>query len=270
MSRHPELSLALAILLSAPLAVGCDEEVTAPDAGTPVSSPDAGPVTALDGGSATGDEDGGVGPSDGGPPDGGPIDAGTDAGPPDPCEGIDACVTGDGCCPSTCAGTEDLDCVDCRGAWPEAWAAAEDATLAAINEQRAADRVCRGEDAPSVTAVVMDPQLRESARCHALDMALNDYTSHTGLDDSSFVDRARTAGYADRLVNENLAWGQRTAEGAVGAWMGSETGHCEAVMNAGAEEMGIGHVTDPDGSYENVRETGNWPYIWVMVSGRDR
>ncbi|MEM9691415.1 MAG: CAP domain-containing protein [Myxococcota bacterium] len=234
--------------------------------GDPAHSADAGDnqnggsTTTAPGGNAAGSEGAGDGSRDGGGPS-----AMT-------CDDVTACVGGDGCCPSGCDYQNDLDCVDCTNfaAWPAEWNQAEADVLAAINVERASPSVCRGDDMPSVEPVTMDEALQVSARCHALDMALQNYAAHRSLDGRSFGDRARDAGFSGPLDNENIAFGQQSPQEAVTSWMGSSTGHCEAIMNPSPRSMGIGYVDDPEGSYENVRETDNWPFLWVMVSGTAR
>lgn len=53
-----------------------------------------------------------------------------------------------------------------------------------------------------------DDRLQAAARAHAVDMAQNDFFSHTGSDGSSVADRTTMAGYLWTTVGENIAAGQ--------------------------------------------------------------
>jgi uncharacterized protein YkwD len=64
--------------------------------------------------------------------------------------------------------------------------------------------------------------------------------------------------YFGVFVGENLAWGQETPREVVRWWLDSPT-HCRTLMDADANEVGIGVQVDPE------TERG---YVWVMVFGR--
>ena len=53
----------------------------------------------------------------------------------------------------------------------------------------------------------MDSAARIAARCHSVDMAENDFFSHTGSDGSNFSQRMRDAGYTGSPRAENIAAG---------------------------------------------------------------
>lgn len=99
--------------------------------------------------------------------------------------------------------------------------------------------------------VTEDRRLTQSAQSHAQDMQMNGFFSHTGSNGSSFSDRARAAGYTCAR-NENIANGQRTAEGVVTAWMNSP-GHRRNLLATNVTEFGIG------------RTENNW--VLVMGAG---
>jgi uncharacterized protein YkwD len=63
---------------------------------------------------------------------------------------------------------------------------------------------------------------------------------HRGPGGSTFVARARAAGYA-QPASENIAWGYRTADEVVGAWMASP-GHRANMLNCRARSIGTGVV----------------------------
>ena len=68
---------------------------------------------------------------------------------------------------------------------------------------------------------------------------------HRGPGGSTFVTRARSAGYA-LPAGENIAWGYETADEVVGAWMASPR-HRANMLNCGARSIGTGVVYALDG-----------------------
>jgi len=94
-------------------------------------------------------------------------------------------------------------------------------------------------------------QLTQAAQDHSKDMDENNYFSHTGRDGSTHLDRARRAGYGSSFVGENIANGQRTPSEVMQSWM-SSSGHCENIMKAEYNDIGVGYVNS----------------IWVMMLGR--
>jgi len=93
-------------------------------------------------------------------------------------------------------------------------------------------------------------RLSQASRAHAQDMANNGYFSHNGRNGSSFVDRARAAGYTCPAA-ENIAQGQTTEAVVMTTWMNS-SGHRRNIMLSNTADFGIGRA-------------GN---VWVMMFGR--
>ena len=124
--------------------------------------------------------------------------------------------------------------------------ALEDEVTALTNQERRAAGC--GE-------VTTDERLRAAARGHSQDMAENDYFSHTGLDGSSFVDRARAQGYPSP-AGENIAYGYATPADVMEGWMNSE-GHRNNILNCSHTTIGVGLAYDANGR----------PY-WTQVFGR--
>ena len=140
--------------------------------------------------------------------------------------------------------------IDCTGAasWPTDWAAFEDQVLALVNEHRASGASCGSVAMPAVPPLVVDAALRRAARCHCLDMATHNYFDHTSKDGRSPWDRIAAAGYTGFGNAENIAAGQSTPASVVGSWM-SSTGHCDNVMSAGSNEIGVGYAFAASASY---------------------
>ena len=103
-------------------------------------------------------------------------------------------------------------------------------------------------------AVRTEAKLTTAARAHSVDMAKRNYFSHTSLTGTSFVTRAKSAGYTSP-IGENIAWGYRTPDAVVSAWMNS-AGHRANILNCKAKAVGVGVGRKTDGT----------PY-WTQVFG---
>ena len=102
--------------------------------------------------------------------------------------------------------------------------------------------------------LVAHKQLVQAARGHSIDMAVNDYFSHTSLDGRSPWDRMADAGYTSfSSAGENIAAGQSTTTRVVNGWMGS-SGHRANILNCNFTETGIGyHYLQNDTGDTNYR-----------------
>jgi uncharacterized protein YkwD len=114
-------------------------------------------------------------------------------------------------------------------AWPE--------MLEAVNAARAEGAVCGATRMPPVGPVVWNDRLHEAAAQHVTDMERRAFFSHEGSDGSRVGDRARRAGYAWRMIGENIARYQDSVDEVMADWMESE-GHCRQVMDPRFVEMG--------------------------------
>jgi uncharacterized protein YkwD len=83
--------------------------------------------------------------------------------------------------------------------------------------------------------------LNNAAEKHSVDMALNDFFSHTGSDGSRVGARVSEEGYNWRAVGENIAAGQNTPQKVVDAWKGS-SGHRANMLNDMWQDMGIDYA----------------------------
>ncbi len=83
----------------------------------------------------------------------------------------------------------------------------------------------------------------KTAQLHTADMVSKAYFSHTGSDGSSVSQRVTRQGYEWRAVGENIAYGQRSVEQVVEAWMNSPS-HCRAIMDSEFTELGAARVED--------------------------
>jgi uncharacterized protein YkwD len=141
------------------------------------------------------------------------------------------------------------------------WEDAGQEILAGVNRARAQARTCGTQAFAPAPPVSWNRQLGLAALGHSSNMAEGHYFSHTEKNGSQPADRATGAGYAWRLVGENIASGNRTPQEAVQAWLDSP-GHCANIMNPGFTEMGAAYAINP-------RNDNRTPY-WTQVFARPR
>ncbi|BFU45806.1 CAP domain-containing protein [Krasilnikovia sp. MM14-A1004] len=92
----------------------------------------------------------------------------------------------------------------------------------------------------------VDSRLLLAARGHSAYQARTNKMSHIGSNGSSFVTRARAAGYAYPM-SENVAYGTRTASATMKAWMASP-GHRANIVDCRAKAMAVGVVYASNGT----------------------
>jgi uncharacterized protein YkwD len=122
--------------------------------------------------------------------------------------------------------------------------------LSRINQLRAAGASCgsRGSFAPAV-ALTWSGLLTQAADAHSLDMASNDFFSHTSADGRSMSDRVNATGYSWSGLGENIAAGYPTVNAVIDGWMASD-GHCANIMNRTFDQFGLACVNGaPSSAY---------------------
>jgi uncharacterized protein YkwD len=92
----------------------------------------------------------------------------------------------------------------------------------------------------------VDSDLIDASVRQSYYMALTRRFGHRGPGGSTFVGRAREAGYA-QPAGENIAWGYDTADEVIGAWMASPH-HRANMLNCEARSIGTGVVYALDGT----------------------
>jgi uncharacterized protein YkwD len=93
--------------------------------------------------------------------------------------------------------------------------------------------------------VAVDHQLVEASVQQSAYMVATGTFGHMGRGGSTFVARARAAGYASP-AGENIAWGYATATEVVDAWMASPV-HRANILNCEARSIGTGVRFDAAG-----------------------
>ncbi|WP_297657981.1 CAP domain-containing protein [Hydrogenophaga sp.] len=120
--------------------------------------------------------------------------------------------------------------------------------LQQINAARATARSCGGTLMPVAAPLAWDDRLFSAAARHSIDMATNNYFSHTGLDGRSASRRITDEGYAWSWAGENIAAGQSTVSAAMGTWLASP-GHCANIMRADYRDVGVSCVQRSGSDY---------------------
>lgn len=110
--------------------------------------------------------------------------------------------------------------------------------LQLVNAVRASGTRCGGKSFASAPPLRGSGTLDGIAAEHALDMARHGYFEHVDLTGHTPADRVRAAGYREKLVGENIAYGPTSADEVVAGWLHS-TGHCENIMDPRFTEMGL-------------------------------
>jgi len=84
-------------------------------------------------------------------------------------------------------------------------------------------------------------ELSRVARYKSQDMVDNRYFSHTSPTYGSPFQMIRAFGLSFRTAGENIAYGQRTPQAVVTAWMNSSD-HRANILNASYTQIGVGYV----------------------------
>jgi uncharacterized protein YkwD len=96
-----------------------------------------------------------------------------------------------------------------------------------------------------LTSLAVSESLTEAAQRHADDMAAHRRMAHRGSDGSSPFRRMERQGYRHERAGENVAYGQRTPEEVMNAWLNSP-GHRRNILGK-YSEIGAAYATDEGG-----------------------
>lgn len=113
-------------------------------------------------------------------------------------------------------------------------------------------------------ALAINSKLTTAAQNHTVDMALNDFFSHTSPGGSTLSSRLAAVGYSYWSAAENIAAGYSTPASVVAGWMNSP-GHRANILNCSFTEIGVGY-------YYLASDTGsvNYHSYWTQDFGRPR
>lgn len=104
-------------------------------------------------------------------------------------------------------------------------------------------------------ALRVNDQLLWAARGHSKYMAKTGTLTHTGAGKSTFITRAKAAGYTAPR-SENVAFGYRTAAEVVNGWMKSP-GHRRNLLDCGAKTFAVGVVYASNGTPYYTQDFGS-------------
>ena len=134
----------------------------------------------------------------------------------------------------------------------EALAAARREALAAVNAARR--RAGLGE-------LAAQGGLERAAMGHAQAMIDGEFFGHESPDGTTPRERASAAGYSARVLGEAIAYGQRTGDDVVAAWLESPP-HRRILLDRVVTECGIGVAVGREGRGEKV--------VWVALVAAPR
>lgn len=109
----------------------------------------------------------------------------------------------------------------------------ENEVIRLVNEQRAKN---------GLKALAANWELSRVARYKSQDMVDNRYFSHTSPTYGTPSQMIKAFGLTYRTAGENIAYGQRTPQAVVSAWMDS-SGHRANILNASYTQIGVGYVS---------------------------
>ena len=136
--------------------------------------------------------------------------------------------------------------------------AEERSMLDAVNSFRAQARTCGASIYPAAVALTWNCKLESAALTHSMDMANNNFFSHTGSNESNVADRVTAAGYSWSTVGENIAAGYSSVSSVMQGWIDSP-GHCTNMMNSNFQNLGSAKVGNASSQYG---------VYWTQVFGR--
>ena len=109
----------------------------------------------------------------------------------------------------------------------------ENEVIRLVNDQRAKH---------GLKGLTANWELSRVARYKSQDMVDNRYFSHTSPIYGTPFQMIRDFGLSYRTAGENIAYGQRTPQDVVNAWMNS-SGHRANILNASYTQIGVGYAS---------------------------
>ena len=94
-----------------------------------------------------------------------------------------------------------------------------------------------------LSALTYNWELSRVARYKSQDMVDNRYFSHTSPTYGPPFQMIRSFGLSYRSAGENIAYGQRTPQAVVNAWMNS-SGHRANILSSSYTQIGVGYVAN--------------------------
>lgn len=113
-------------------------------------------------------------------------------------------------------------------------------------EQKVVELVNIERQKAGLAALTMDSQISNVARVKSKDMAQNKYFAHQSPTYGSAGNMLTQFGIKWSSWGENIAYGQRSPEQVVTAWMNS-AGHRANILSSNFTKIGVGYVTNSNG-----------------------
>ena len=104
-----------------------------------------------------------------------------------------------------------------------------------------------------LSAVTLDQNIASAALVRAKEIETS--FSHTRPNGSKFSTALTEQGVTFKGAGENIAWGQKSPEAVMQAWMNSE-GHRANILNKNFTKIGVGY-------YQNARGTNYWTQLFT-------
>ena len=134
---------------------------------------------------------------------------------------------------------------------PAAAPAKEEAAAPSTNigayEQQVVDLVNKERAAAGLPALKVNTKLAGVAEKKAEDLRDKNYFDHNSPTYGSPFDMMKQFGISYSSAGENIAKGQKTPEAVMNGWMNSP-GHRANILNSNFTEIGVGYVTDSNGT----------------------
>ena len=105
-----------------------------------------------------------------------------------------------------------------------------------------------------LSPLTVDTSVQAAAQVRAVEIQTS--FSHTRPNGSSFSTALKEQNVSYRSAGENIAWGQRSPQEVVTAWMNS-AGHRANIMNANFTKIGVGY-------YQNSNGTKYWSQLFIQ------
>ncbi len=122
--------------------------------------------------------------------------------------------------------------------------------LAQLNQARAAGRSCGSQRFDPAPALRYSCTIQPAARAHSIDMASNNFFSHTGSDGLRVSHRVDATGFEWSVVGENIAAGFDSVGEVMEGWLDSP-GHCRNIMDPRFEIVAVSRIDTSSADYEN-------------------
>lgn len=114
-------------------------------------------------------------------------------------------------------------------------------------EQKVVELVNVERQKNGLSPLTLDTAISNIARTKSKDMATNNYFAHQSPTYGSAGDMLSKSKINWSSWGENIAYGQRTPEAVVTAWMNS-SGHRANILNTTFTKIGVGYATKSDGT----------------------